>query len=203
MTAIAQQGRRFGYQRLHVLLMREGYVVAIRTKLYNQIRGMLKTFGVVLAPGKGGTFEQAVLAECRHDLLVRSAIHALLEVWRIVGERRRALDLQLMRLARAHEVCRRIATIPGVGAITALTFLTTIDDPRRFSRSTDVGAFLGLTPRRYQSGEVDIAGRISKAGDGMSRSLLFEAASALMTRVRRDSVLRSCGLQLMARIGSR
>jgi transposase len=189
--------------RVRTMLSARSELVAIRTKLYNQIRGMLKTFGVVLAPGKGGTFEQAVLAECPQDSMVRSAIHALLEVWRVVGERRRALDVQLVRLARAQEVCRRMATIPGVGAITALTFLTTIDDPRRFSRSTDVGAFLGLTPRRYQSGEVDIAGRISKAGDRMARSLLFEAASALMTRVRRDSVLRSWGLQLMARIGSR
>jgi transposase len=189
--------------RLRALLSARGELVAIRTTLYNQIRGLLKTFGVVLAPGKGGTFEQAVLTRCPTDPLVRGAIGALLAAWRVVGERKRALELQLVRLARSSEACRRMVTIPGVGAITALTFVTTIDDPRRFPRSTDVGAFLGLTPRRYQSGEVDIAGRISKAGDRTARSLLFEAANALMTRVRRESALRRWGLQLIARIGSR
>jgi len=96
-----------------------------------------------------------------------------------------------------------MVTVPGVGAITALTFVTAIDDPGRFRRSSDVGAFLGLTPRRYQSGEVDLAGRISKAGDRAARSLLFEAANALMTRVRHASSLRTWGLKLSAKIGSR
>jgi transposase len=80
----------------------------------------------------------------------------------MAGEGKRALELQLVRLARGNATCRRMVTVPGVGAITALTFLTAIDDPERFRRSSDVGAFLGLAPRRYQSGEVDLAGRISK-----------------------------------------
>jgi transposase len=163
----------------------------------------LKTFGVVLAPGKGATFETAVLAGCPTDPLVRAAIAALLAAWRVAGERKRALELQLVRLARGSDTCRRMVTVPGVGAITALTFLTAIDDPERFRRSSDVGAFLGLTPRRYQSGEVDLAGWISKAGDRPARSLLFEAANALMTRVRHKSSLRTWGLKLSAKIGSR
>jgi transposase len=175
--------------RIRALLSARSELVAIRTTLYNQIRGLLKTFGVVLAAGKGGTFERAVLTRCPADPLIRSAIDALLEAWRVAGERRQRLDSQLLRLARTHEACQRMITIPGVGAITALTFTTAIDDPNRFSRSTDVGAFLGLTPRRYQSGEVDISGRISKSGDRMARSLLFEAANALMTRVRKDCAL--------------
>jgi transposase len=189
--------------RVRALLSARGELVAIRTTLYNQIRGLLKTFGVVLAPGKDGTFEQAVLRYCPDDGLVHNAIDALLAAWRVAGEQKRKLELQLIRLARGSETCRRMATVPGVGAITALTFITAIDDPKRFSRSTDVGAYLGLTPRRYQSGEVDVVGRISKAGDRMARSLLFEAANTLTTRVRRDSNLRRWGLQLIARIGSR
>jgi transposase len=175
----------------------------MRTGLYNQIRGLLKTFGVVLAPGKGATFEAAVLAGCPTDPLVRSAIAALLAAWRVAGERKSALELQLVRLARRSDACRRMVTVPGVGAITALTFATAIDDPERFRRSSDVGAYLGLTPKRYQSGEVDLAGRISKAGDRAARSLLFEAANALMTRVRHESSLRTWGLKLSAKIGSR
>jgi transposase len=101
-----------------------------------------------------------------------------------------ALERQLVRIAREQDVCRRLATVPGVGAITSLTFVTALDDPTRFRRSCDVGAYLGLTPKRYQSGEVDLAGRISKSGDRTARSLLFEAANALMTRVRKACALR-------------
>jgi transposase len=100
---------------------------------------------------------------CPTDPLVRAAIAALLAAWRVAGERKKPLELELVRLARGSDTCRHIVTVPGVGAITALTFLTAIDDPERFRRSSDVGAFLGLTPRRYQAGEVDLAGRISKA----------------------------------------
>ena len=132
--------------------------------------------------------------------MISDAIGALHATWRAVGERKNALELQLVRRARKMDACRRMATVPGVGAITSLTFITTIDDPSRFRRSADVGAYLGLTPKRYQSGDVDIAGRISKAGDRDARSLLFEAANALMTRVRVDSALRQWGQQLAARL---
>ena len=93
-----------------------------------------------------------------------------------------------------------MVTVPGVGAITALTFLTAIDDPE-LPALGDVGAFLGLTPRRYQSGEVDLAGRISKAGDRPARSLQFEAANALMTRSA-AWLASHLGLKLSAKIGS-
>lgn len=149
--------------RVRTLLAARGHLVTMRTGLYNQIRGLLKTFGVVLGPGKSGSFEAAVVTECPNDPLVRDAIGALLAAWRVAGERKKLLELQLVRLARGMDACRRMATVPGIGPITSLTFVTTIDDPQRFRRSTDVGAFLGLTPKRYQSGEVDVAGRISKA----------------------------------------
>jgi transposase len=103
-----------------------------------------------------------VLLRCLGDALVRNAIESLLIGWRTAGEQKRKLELQLMRLARRSDTCRRMATIPGIGAITALTFITTIDNPNRLSRSTNAGAFLGLAPRRYQSGEVDLIGCISK-----------------------------------------
>ena len=83
-------------------------------------------------------------------------------------------------------------TVPGVGPIVALNFIATVDDASRFAKATDVGAYLGLTPRRYQSGEIDYSGRISKRGDGAMRTLLFEAANVLITRVRRFSPLKSC-----------
>ena len=89
----------------------------------------------------------------------------------------------------------------GVEPVTALAFASAVDDPNRFKKASDVGAYLGLTPRRSQSGEVDRTGRISKRGDRLTRSYLFEAANVLLRVVRRGSPLKSWGLKLVKRIG--
>ena len=92
-------------------------------------------------------------------------------------------------------------TIPGVGQLTALAFVAAIDEPERFRRSRDVGAYLGLVPRRYQSGEVDYDGHISRRGDRQVRGLLFEAATVILTRSSAESGLRQWGLKLRERVG--
>ena len=94
-------------------------------------------------------------------------------------------------------------TIPGVGALTAVSFVTAVDDPARFRRSSGVGAYFGLTPRRHQSGEVDRDGKVSKFGDTLTRTYLFEAAGALLFRVARWSALKAWGTRLARRIGSK
>jgi hypothetical protein len=93
-----------------------------------------------------------------------------------------AIDADMRRMTRASEACRRLMTIPGVGQLTALAFAAAIDDPSRIRRSRDVGAYLGLVPKRYQSGEVDYVGGISKCGDRRVRTLLYEAANVMLTR---------------------
>jgi len=92
-------------------------------------------------------------------------------------------------------------TVPGVGPMTALAFMATVDDPTRFRRARSVGAYVGLTPRRYASGEVDWTGRISKCGDTMLRTYLFEAAGVLLTRVQKWCALKAWGLRLAKRSG--
>ena len=95
-------------------------------------------------------------------------------------------------------------TVPGMGTMVALGFIATIDDASRFRKATDVGAFLGLTPRRYQSGEIDEidrTGRISKRGDTAMRALLFEAAACLIHQVKRFSALKSWAVRLAGRKG--
>jgi transposase len=94
-------------------------------------------------------------------------------------------------------------TAPGIGPITALCYLAIIDDPTRFKRSRSVGAYVGLTSRRYASGEVDWTGRISKCGDAMLRSYLYEAAGVLLTRVAKWSVLKAWGMRVAKRSGLR
>jgi transposase len=93
-------------------------------------------------------------------------VHALLAVRDLTDRQIAALETRILAFAKSSEPCRRLMTIPGIGALTAVAFVTTIDRPQRFARSSGVGAYFGLTPRRYQSGEVDHAGRISKCGDG-------------------------------------
>ncbi|WP_244176517.1 transposase [Thioclava sediminum] len=94
-------------------------------------------------------------------------------------------------------------TIPGVRPVNALSFIALIDDPSRFGRTSDVGAFLGLTPKRHQSGEIDWSGRVSKCGDSAMRGLLFEAAASVIRQVKRFSALKSWAVRLAGRRGFR
>jgi transposase len=106
-------------------------------------------------------------------------------------------------MAREDETARRLMTVPGIGVGTALTFRHTIDDPSRFRSAASVGAYLGLTPRRNQSGETDRNGRVSRWGDRLLRSYLFEAASVLLHRTKRWCALKACGHRLAKRVGSK
>jgi transposase len=101
------------------------------------------------------------------------------------------LDRKVMKLARSNAQVRQFMTAPGIGPVTALCFLATIDDPTRFKKSRSVGAYVGLTTRRYASGEIDWTGRISKCGDKMLRSYPYEAANVLLTRVAKWSALKA------------
>jgi transposase len=139
--------------------------------------------------------EMAALTE------LSAAIEPLLRVREGMRTERKALDRTLASAARRSDVGRRLMTIPGVGPVTTLAYIATIDDPDRFGTSKALGAHLGLTPRVYQSGEIDRSGQISKCGDRMLRHLLYEAASALMTRTRKWSRLRAWGVAVAKRRG--
>lgn len=109
-------------------------------------------------------------------------------LWQHVTQEIKKFDREIMAVTRKIPACQHLMTVPGVGPVTALAYTATVDNPARFKRSTDVGAYLGLTPRRYQSGEVDRAGTVSKCGDRLTRSLLFEAAGTLLFRNKQPSV---------------
>ncbi|BAV67008.1 transposase (plasmid) [Sphingobium cloacae] len=125
----------------------------------------------------------------------------LLEAWRSIRGHAAELDRQLVAAARQSQSCQLLMSIPGVGAVTAASFTAAIEDPDNFQRSRSVGAWLGLTTRRFQSGEVDFDGHISRRGDAHLRGLLYEAATVILTRSTADSALRTWGLQLRAKIG--
>jgi transposase len=124
-----------------------------------------------------------------------------LRVREVMRGERKAADRTLAGSARRSELGRRLMTIPRIGPVTTLAYIATMDDPSRFGTSKALGAHLGLTPRVYQSGEIDRSGQISKCGDRMLRHLLYEAASALMTRTRKWSRLRAWGISVAKRRG--
>ena len=176
-------------------------LVRICTELSNQVRGVMKTFGLLVPAGKGSTFEKNV-----HSLLgdqdgLAAIVLPMLEAWRSLRVRAAELGRQLVAGARQNQACRMLMSIPGVGAITARSFATAVEDPDNFKNSRSVGAWLGLTTRRYQSGEVDYDGHISRRGDRQVRGLLFEAATVILTRSSAESSLRTWGLKLRERVG--
>lgn len=162
-----------------------------------QLRGLLKLFGLrlgkVTTPNKRRERLEALFA-WKPEL--EPILAPLVESLEAIEAQIARSSNQLAAQAAADPVTRRLMTAPGVGPITALIYKTSIEDPNRFARGEDAGAFAGLTPRRNQSGERDFKGRISKAGDPMLRSALYESANSLLARVKRPCALQAWGQRL-------
>lgn len=188
--------------RLKALLGARDQLVRTKRSLGNQVRGLLRPFGIRL-PSRQGTkkFDAAAHEAVRHDPALSASVTALLEALVAVESQIARLDERLKELARRSQVCWRLMSVPGVGPIVALAFMAAIEDVGRFRRMRDIGVYLGLTPKRYQSGETDVVLGISRQGDAMARHYLYEAANVLLTTVRRASPLKSWGLKLLKRRG--
>ena len=184
-------------------LIARAKLVDLRRDLENQIRGLLKSLGVVLGKSAGHTFSSKIMSCLGDAPNLRSLIMPLFSIHSALIEQIAQYDLELKDFSRSDPTIKRLMSVPGVGPVTALAFISTIDDPHRFKKASDVGAYLGLTPRRYQSGELDRTGRISKRGDSLMRTYLFEAANVLLKVVRRSSPLKSWGMKLAKRIGAK
>lgn len=172
--------------------------------LANEVRGLLKIFGIRLPKTvKHGSFDGVVRPMIEMDEVLAHAMLPLLDARLVLYQHFLELDRRVKRVASHDEVCMRLMTVPGVGPIAALTFKAAVDDPTRFKRSRTVAAHFGLTPRRYQSGEHDNPGRISKAGDRDVRATLYAAANALLMRTMAGSQIKSWGMRLMRTKGRR
>lgn len=174
--------KSFDRYRMRAVLTARERIVRMCTTMINQIRGLAKTFGLQLSAGKGQVFGQPVRRALPEDVVLRDLFESLLTVLSGHKDQRRAFDRQLAHFAREDAACRIVSSAPDFGSLTAIAFVTVVDDPGRFRSACDVGAYLGLTPKRYQLGEVDIGGRISKTGDRLTRKLLFEAATVILYR---------------------
>ena len=188
---------------VRALLASRALLVKIKRDLENQVRGLLKNFGLVIGRAKFNVFAVRAeeLIEGRPELV--AAVRPLLDARQAIEQQVDDLDRKVQKLARHNAQVRRFMSVPGVGPVTALCFKATIDDPARFKRSRSVGAYVGLTTRRHASGELDWSGRISKCGDAMLRMYLFEAAGVLLTRVPKWSALKAWGTRLIKRNGLR
>jgi len=188
-------------QKLRMLLTHRKLLQSKAIAIENDLRGTLRNFGLKVGVVGAAKFEARIkqLVDNLPDLAL--LVEPLLVVRRVLREQIAILHRRLLDIVRDDEVCRRLMTIPGVGPVVALTFRATVDVPARFRNSRAVGAVLGLTPCRHQSGESDRTGAISKCGDEMMRVMLYEAAQILLVRSTRWSWLKAWAMQIARRRG--
>jgi len=183
-------------QKQRALLTARKLLLEKAIAIENDIRGLLRNFGLKVGAVSAAKFEQRIqeLIEGQPDL--SELMEVLLEARAKLREQYIKLHQKLLAIVRDDQVCRRLMSIPGVGAVTALTYRATIDVPARFRNSKAVGAVLGLTPAQHQSGESHRAGRISLCGDGMLRALLYESAMTVLTRSVKWSWLKAWAMNI-------
>ncbi len=168
-----------------------------------ELRGTLRNFGLKVGIVSGSRYE-ARIRELVADFPRLAAItDPLLAVRRVMRQQLAVLHKMVLDTVRGDPVCRRLMTAPGVGAVVALTYRATVDQPQRFVHSRAVGAHVGLTPKRYQSGETGHDGRVSKTGDALLRTMLYEAAQVLLTHGSKWSWLKAWGMRVAQRRGMR
>jgi transposase len=160
------------------------------------IRGLLRGFGLKVGQVSKGTYDARIRELVAGHPMLEPVATAMLQARASLRAEYGKLHRMLLSIVREDAVCRRLMTAPGVGPVVAVTYKTAIDDPRRFCKSKDVGPYFGLTPGKYQSGEVDWTGRITKVGDAMVRTALFEAANVMLSRVTRFSALKAWAMRL-------
>jgi transposase len=188
-------------QKLRMLLTHRKLLQSKAIAIENDLRGTLRNFGLKVGIAGKTRFEARVreLVENLPDLA--ALVEPLLIVRRVLCEQIVILHRRLLTIVRDDEVCRRLMTIPGVGPVVALTYRATVDVPARFRKSKSVGAVFGLTCAKYQSGEIDWSGRISRCGDEMMRVMLYEAAQSMLVHSKKWSWLKAWAMQIARRRG--
>jgi transposase len=190
-------------QKLRMLLTHRKLLQSKAIAVDNDLRGTLRNFGLKVGPVGAARFEARIreLVENQPDLA--ELVEPLLIVRRVLREQIAVLHRRLLAIVKDDGVCRRLMTVPGVGPVVALTYRATVDVPARFRNSRAVGAVFGLTPAKYQSGEIERTGAISKCGDEMMRVMLYEAAQILLMRSTKWSWLRAWAMQIARRRGTK
>ncbi|MBD0328250.1 MAG: IS110 family transposase [Pyrinomonadaceae bacterium] len=208
---IAQMMRVGLYKPVHVKTIRSQEIRMLltarkftQTKLIdteNNLRGLLRNFGLKVGIISRAKFELRILELLEQSPHLRLIVEPLLEIRRVLKQQYQRLHKAMEQMAEADEVCRLLMTAPGVGSLVALSYRAGVDEPARFARSRSVAAHFGLTPARYQSGEIDKDKGISRWGDATIRWALVEAAGSLLRANTKWNPLKAWGMQVAKRRG--
>lgn len=188
---------------LNTLLASRRILVEQKTTLTNSIRGLLKAYGIRIAQSATTNmfFEYVKTKVAELPALAKFGLEEILKTAEVLHNQVKVFDKAIKKLAKDDEEVKRLQTVPGIGPITAMNFRSEIDDPKRFQKSKSVGAYLGMTPTQYSSGETQKQGRISKCGSKELRHLLMEAGFVIITRSTKWSKLKAWGMMLMKKHG--
>jgi transposase len=188
-------------QEVRALLVARKQLQAKTRDVELSLRGLLRGFGLKVGEVSKGRFAARVRELVAGHAMLERIAAAMLQAREALRTEFATLHRAMLAIVRADAVCRRLMTVPGVGALVAVTFTAAVDDPQRFAKSKAVGAHFGLTPKKYQSGETDVTGAISKVGDALVRTALYEAAHIMLTRAVRVSALKRWAMAVARRRG--
>ena len=190
-------------QEMRALLTSRKSVLDALVDMELSLRGVLRNFGLKLGQVSKVRYETRVRELIAGNAMLEAAAEPILRARASLRSELAGLEKLLRNLVRQDPVCRLLMTMPGVGPVVALTFVSAIDDPERFRRSKDVGPWVGLTPGRDQSGERDVVGAITKAGDVGLRTALYQAASVMLNCAGSQNWLKAWALRLTKRRGKK
>ena len=195
--------KSIGSQEIRALLVARKQLLGRLIDVELSIRGILRNFGLKVGPVTRKNFDVRIRELVMGQPTLERIAGAMLLARAALKAEYEKLHKAVLAIVREDAVCRRLMTVPGVGPLVAVTYKTALDDPNRIAKSKAAGALFGLTPRKYQSGEKDVTGGITRAGDEMVRTALYEAANVLLSRITRFSKLKRWGMDVAKRRGSK
>jgi len=195
--------KSIGSQEIRALLVARKQRLGTLLDVEVSIRGILRSFAPKVGQGTRKTFEARIRELVTGHTMLERIAEAMLSARATLQAQYEKLHKAMLAFVREDAVCRRLMTVPGVGPVVAVTFKSGVDDPNRITKSKAVGALFGLTPKKYQSGEKDVTGGITRTGDEMVRTALYEAANVLLSRITRFSKLKRWGIDVAKRRGSK
>jgi transposase len=190
-------------QEIRAMLTARKLVQSKLLDLENSLRGILRGFGLKVGKTTRTNFAGRIEELAKGHPNLQTIGQALLRVRAVLLAEFNGFEKRVRAMSRLHEKARLLMSTPAVGTIVSLTFACAIDDPSRFTSSKQVGPYFGLTPKKYQSGETDYTGRISKHGDASAREALYEAAHLMLTKpIKGCSKLKSWAMRIARRAGT-
>ena len=199
----AVHAKSIGSQEVRALLVARKQLLGRLIDVELSIRGILRGFGLKVGPVTRKGFEPRIRKLVTGQATLERIAGAMLLARAALKMEYEKLHKAVLAIVRDDAVCRRLMTVPSVGPLVAITYKSAMDDPSRIAKSKAAGALFGLTPKKYQSGEKDVTGGITRTGDEMVRTALYEAANVLLSRIARFSKLKCWGMDVAKRRGSK